>query len=262
MIWPFNLDLNGIALQYATAQLVCKLENDGIPCFIFAERGGIPAEFAFEADTVAVVNGADLEDGRYLGGLAPGSLVTLKSSQGASVRLLLLSEEQSRQCWKAMIWGKERIFLSPAGLIFDGDTLRLRSRRLGELWFSVFPAPAQALTTAGTQAGIFTHYCLEGNEKKIAVKAQKVKTAGSARVVPLGPLGVAQAPEEEAFEAAEVWEVRLAPGALEGVNEVFLCIDYTADVGRAYLDGMLVADDFYNGKTWEIGLKRFASSVI
>lgn len=261
MIWPFNLDLNGIRLQYATAQLVCKIDEDGLPCFIFAERGGIAAEFAFAPGAVAEMNGAELENDRYLRGLAPGKLVTLRNQQEAAVHLLLLSEEQSRQCWKATLWGLERIFLSPAGLIFDGDTLRLSSRCLEDLQFSVYPAPAQRLTAPGTEAGVFTRYRLGGERKKIPVTAMKVKNAGPAREVPIGPLGVAQAPEDEDFEAAEVWEVHLPPDALEGVQEVFLRIDYVGDVGRAYLDGRLVADDFYNGKIWEIGLKRFAPRV-
>ena len=44
-------------------------------------------------------------------------------------------------------------------------------------------------------------------------------------------------------------------------------MDYTGDVGRAYLDDQLLADDFYFGRTavnstaWEIGLRRFAPEL-
>lgn len=33
-------------------------------------------------------------------------------------------------------------------------------------------------------------------------------------------------------------------------------------MGRAYLDGHLIADDFYYGRPWEIGLKRLAPQIL
>ena len=43
----------------------------------------------------------------------------------------------------------------------------------------------------------------------------------------------------------------------EGVNDVFVEIDYTGDVGLAFINGQLVDDHFYCGQPWRIGLKRF-----
>ncbi|RZK66343.1 MAG: hypothetical protein EOO95_06085 [Pedobacter sp.] len=43
----------------------------------------------------------------------------------------------------------------------------------------------------------------------------------------------------------------------KGLNDIFLNIDYLGDVGLAYLDNTLVADDFYKGLPWNIGLKQF-----
>ncbi len=36
----------------------------------------------------------------------------------------------------------------------------------------------------------------------------------------------------------------------------------TGDAARAYLDGRLVADHFWYGPDWEIGLRRFADAVV
>jgi beta-galactosidase len=261
MIWPFNLDMNGVLLQYATAQLVCRLEDGDTSCYVFAAAGGVRVEFAFEPESLATVDRVMLVENRFLRPETPGSLVTLRSSQGQTVRVLLLSQEQARQCWKANIWGQDRIFLSPADLMFDGDSLSLRSRRPEDFWFSVYPAPPQVLTARGRVEGVFTRYTLPAAGENIPVAFRKIQAAGPARSVPTGPLGVAQAPEEEAFEAAEIWEIDLPTDAMEGVNELFLNLDYIGDAGRLYLDGRLIADDFYNGKSWEVGLKRFAPRV-
>jgi hypothetical protein len=49
--------------------------------------------------------------------------------------------------------------------------------------------------------------------------------------------------------------------SMEGLNDIFLKIDYTGDKAQAFLDGRLVADHFYYGAPWEIGIKRFAGQL-
>ena len=41
-----------------------------------------------------------------------------------------------------------------------------------------------------------------------------------------------------------------------------LRIDYVGDVARAYVGDQLIDDNFYFGRPWEIGLKRFAPEVL
>jgi hypothetical protein len=45
-------------------------------------------------------------------------------------------------------------------------------------------------------------------------------------------------------------------GAVTG-NDVFLRVDYEGDQAELLLDGRKVADDYYRGEPWEIGLKRW-----
>ncbi|MFB6318352.1 beta-galactosidase [Saccharicrinis sp. FJH54] len=42
----------------------------------------------------------------------------------------------------------------------------------------------------------------------------------------------------------------------EGLNNLYLEIDYTGNKARVYHDGRLIADDFYNGTTWSTGINR------
>jgi hypothetical protein len=271
IFWPLNLEINGMRLRYASAQPLCVLQVGVSPCYVFAERGGIPAEFAFDARTVVMAEKAPAQARSHetliLRGLNPGSPALLHGKGGKAARLLLLSEEQSLQAYKARLWGQERLVLSPAGLVFDGDTLRLSSRKRDEMWFSIYPAPDRALTVdgkaiQGVADGIFTRYTLTLAEKAVPVTARRVKAAGPARQVPLGPFGVAQAPQDADFTAAEEWEVRLPADALAGAGEAYLCVDYVGDAARAYIGDRLVADDFYYGRVWEIGLRRFAPQVL
>jgi len=46
--WPFNLDLGGARLVYATAQPVCQVDDEATHYVVFAQIPGMPAEFVFD----------------------------------------------------------------------------------------------------------------------------------------------------------------------------------------------------------------------
>ncbi len=48
--------------------------------------------------------------------------------------------------------------------------------------------------------------------------------------------------------------------SLEGMitgDDIFLTVDYEGDQAELLLDGRKVADDYFRGEPWEIGLKRW-----
>jgi len=65
------------------------------------------------------------------------------------------------------------------------------------------------------------------------------------------------APDEADFAGAAVWNLKIPAQSMTGLSDIYLRIRYAGDVARLSLDGRLLDDDFYNGRTWEIGLKRF-----
>jgi hypothetical protein len=46
----------------------------------------------------------------------------------------------------------------------------------------------------------------------------------------------------------------------EGLNNIYLVIEYTGDTGMGFLNGELFADDFYKGIPWQIGLRKFLTT--
>ncbi len=55
--------------------------------------------------------------------------------------------------------------------------------------------------------------------------------------------------------------VHLPEGAFRDVSDLILSIDYIGDTGAAFINGEMVADNFYHGNPWRIGLKRYAEAV-
>jgi len=57
------------------------------------------------------------------------------------------------------------------------------------------------------------------------------------------------------------YEFSLPEGYADGLNNVYLRINCTGDKARLFYNYRLMADDFYNGDTWEIGLNCFNFSL-
>ncbi len=90
------------------------------------------------------------------------------------------------------------------------------------------------------------------------------KTRDAQPVPPLamtGPGKTAVEPVPEVFGKSAAWNIRVAPGALDGVEDAFLRIDARGDIGRLFSGATMLDDQFFNGAVWEIGLKRFAHEI-
>jgi hypothetical protein len=89
-----------------------------------------------------------------------------------------------------------------------------------------------------------------------------VQAAGPAREIPLGhaAVPVAAEPTEADFATAAIWQIKLPPDLNLAADPV-LRISYAGDVARLTINGKLITDDFYNGATWEIGLRRHAADL-
>ena len=88
--WPFNLDLGGAKLIYATAQPICKTDDGKVQTFFFAEIPGVKAEFAFDSQmlgsTPAVFS--DVKPSR-------NAAIKLKTKAGGKIQIVLLNQADS-----------------------------------------------------------------------------------------------------------------------------------------------------------------------
>ena len=97
----------------------------------------------------------------------------------------------------------------------------------------------------------------DGDERVMAVNWEKVKEAGALRTIVKGKAKVAEAPSEEDWEQASVYRIELPNDtSLLTPHSWLLSIDYHGDCARLYVDGRLVADNFYYGRRFLFGLWR------
>jgi hypothetical protein len=173
--WPFDLDLgHGVRLAYATAEPICFVDDPGGRTIFFAETRGVGAQFSIageaSARTVSPSRAAAFE---------------ISGSDGKAVRVVLLGEADSLALWKGRFQGRDRVFLTRAGLVLDGDVARLSSGDRSELTLGIYPAPTGL--PGGESDGIFTRYTPEPPlAVSLSPEITEVQKAGPAREIPIG----------------------------------------------------------------------------
>jgi beta-galactosidase len=264
-IWPVNLDVGGTLLRYATAQLLCKLNDP--QTYVFFAWPGISPEFAFEekaGTSIESLGGQVRREGgiAYVDRIEPGTQVAIRvrSHDGGSVNILVLSREQALNTWKTTLAGKERVILSPAELYFDRDRIHLRGQDPAQLKVGVLPA--LGVTPLGLARddddGVFQMYSARVQPVSRVAKVQKLRDVGEDPPLKMGK-EVVVVPDEAAFDTAATWTIAVPRGEPGAAHGEFLRITYEGDIARLYVDGKLLTDNFYNGTPWLIGLDRIPS---
>jgi hypothetical protein len=272
-IFPFNLDMNGVVVKEATAQLVCETELDGHPIYVFFTPGDMKSEFGFAAKSMGWTSNTKTHqsgDTVLIEPEAGHQLIGLGDAKGRQSELLVLTQEDAMHLSKVQFAGRERLVISRGEVAVDGKSLVVTGRDPQELSFEMFP-PESWLSYGGksiapTLDGVFGKYTISVPKKEVALEVKQVKEAGPARAVVMGPSRRPASPTEPVdadFDQAAVWQVGVPKDALAGeaVHNVLVKVDYAGDVARAYVGDRFVDDNFYSGLPWEMGLKRFMPEV-
>lgn len=265
--WPFHFDLDGIDLQWATAQPVTRLDDADGALWVFMSTDGVEPEFVFDADDIVEAPAAARREGaRLILPLRPSAsrLTTLRARDGNAIRLLLLSPAEARQLWVGEYLGERRLLLSEASVMADGDALILRQRGQAAFRLSIWPdpglaAPLQRLESAGA---LVRYRATLPAKPTIRVEATAIRDAVPAHPLEMnGPAGTAMQPRAAALASAAAWRFSIPADVLDGVADAWLSIDYRGDVAKLYDDSCLIDDAFWDGRVWTIGLKRFEASL-
>ena len=244
-VWPLGQDLDGVALDYATAQPVARLDSgrDGI-VHVFAASEGIPAEFSVSGKL------STLEAGT-------GALQRIGEAQGRAVSVLLLSAAQARQLSIVELGGQRRLVLSAQQVSVEQGKLQLRSVGEPKLRVAVYPALAKAAALKPAQReGVLQWLEADLTPRNIAVTARLVREARTAPAVLRGGLaGAAVQPIPEAFAKAASWRLELSGADLKGLDDALLELDFVGDIGRLFAGTRMLDDWYYSGQRWQVGLK-------
>lgn len=269
-IWPVNVDLGGIYLVYATAELLWQLDDCDTRYVFFSEAANVPVEFVFDKSAnVVSSSGRITRDGERLriDEIHPDmdTAIDLQTPDGRRICVVLFDYKTSLLGWKATLGGREHVVLSTSTVIAEGNRLRCQVQGTGESTVALLPALREVaisgLPAKGQCDGLFMRYTLPGlTNAPFNIAVEQLRKADPARSVPIGPTGVAEAPSDAEFDRAAVWRIKL-PELAGGSRQVVLRLNYMGDVARVYHNGRLLTDNFYHGTPFDFGLNPHAPGI-
>jgi beta-galactosidase len=239
-ILPFGLTLDGVKLVYATTQLFTKLVDANTISYFFFAPHGMVSEYAFDTtsyQSLSVNGGEIITDGnRAYVTVNPtlNALITLTTMADQSIRVFTLTRQQAEQASLQSVEGKDRLMISEANLVEEGDQLFAYSMGQESPDILVYPFLAVAKSSP-TVLGYFSRHTISFPKVDLYF--------------------------EQSIIAPDKVLLKFPYKLPDSVHNVLLRIDYLGDIGQAYIDGKLVHDNFYNGTPWEIGLRQLEQKL-
>ncbi len=276
-IWPFNMQVGPLLLRYATAQPFTRLQNGKVNTYYFVATAGVSPEFAWdknESVRLQTHSGvlATQQGVTTLSGIKPSlaPAITIEQSDGARTNVVLLSQQQAEDAWKMGIPDQQRLLFTSAQIYADQKHIFLNQDGDNQFSFQVSPPTDEKLsgsahfeelagqaqdTYSASLPAVHPTFHFEQSAKAGNVPPTRLGPPASwRRAVPI-------APGDADFEHAAKWTITIPASDWVGANELFLDVKYVGDVARLTSDGKLLTDNFYNGKTFQIGLSRFHSQI-
>jgi beta-galactosidase len=233
--WPLGLELGGAVVEWATASALTVLEGE-VPTLVLLAEPGVPATAAVRTDAASAPILLDAAADR-------DTLHRLRDG-AAALDLLILPAAWAADLWVLDAPSGERMLLrSRSALQLDGDTLAARS------------GGAPDVRRYDPEAGRFGDVAFAGDPAPVLpVSAEPVRTAGPPRPSYGGAPARRAAPSPMELDAAASAHRLLGLGdPVAGVRRV-LEVRWAGDVATLEVDGVTVADRFWDGTPWLVDL--------
>jgi beta-galactosidase len=252
-IWPFGMELDGIRLESATVQPLCRLAGPDAITHVFFAGEGTGAELRFADGTVLDV--------------APGARASMRfETADKPVVVLVLTRRDAELARKVCVSGQEHL------LIADGVVSQHPDGRLSlTTWNSDSVLTAYPALRAGrfcaTTGGTTIADCVVNGVQAVRVRFEPAQ--GDVGIRSMERVG-SRSPALDARKAQ--WETNAYPPEetchlsvslalrlpqVPAVDNWFLELEPQGDAMRLFVNGEVRGDWFYTGKPWVIGLKRF-----
>ena len=275
LVWPLRYALTPhLELRSATAQVLVRLDD----VVVLAATDGVDVELVL--DGAVEVGGAAVGQ-RTGGGLgADSTVVTLTEPPGPrcvvdlpGVRVLVLDDASASRLYRLDIAGRERLVISDAPVYAEDGALVVHTAG-PETTVSLLPAPG-ALAVAGGEGELSRAAFADerGADDTWETWMLFVPGAGPHRLLTdLCPEAVAPPPERGGpmgrLSAPTDWsgaarvQVDVPVELIEGADRALLRVDWTGDVGRAWVGDQLVSDHFWHGRVWDVDLTPWREEIV
>lgn len=215
VILPFNLDMDGALLKYATAQPLTRISDNGVSHYFFFAPEGLKPEYAFDVKTVKGKNVYSLKATGF------ASTFTVSLINGKKIKITTLTRQQALDACKV----NGKLVITKATVLPDDQGATLLSLDNNKIDYVVYPSRNGFKQQTVTVPAVHPQFI--------------VKHHGPRRMT---------VHFNDSINTPQV-------------QEYFLRVNYVGDVGMAFMDSQLCNDDFWQGRVWTIGLKRYKEQM-
>lgn len=240
VIFPFNVDYEGIAIRMATVQPFCRFTNNNKKYNVMVSVDGIAPEIVLKGKQK--VNGTGIKklirNGNTVVVCTAGKISDFEIND---VSFLVLPESEAKKAYITGEVNNQKLVISNALVLDDDGKIILVSNNQKNIDFSVYPAASSVTSVDGP-----------------VMKSKSVfKNLSTWQInVPKAETGIKLLQADNSHFVLKAGSLDLSK-----INDVFITFDYRGDRGICMMDGELQTDDLYTSKPWTVGLKRYQEAL-
>lgn len=244
-ILPFGFNMDGVFLNYATAQLLTKGGDAQHTYYLFFTPPGMEPQYSIKnSDGIEIKGGKAYKVSKnserfliFADASLPSAFV-INKKDGSTITIVTIDKEMALRSNIVRMKGKQFILFTDGVILDKRESLDLHIVNQNSFTLSVYPP-------TGSVPELSLGSILTTTQKGEIMDSYEIELP---RYSP--------EPEYKYIQKNKI-KVSLPDQLPMGVVDLFLVMDYTGDTGMGFLNGELVADHFYFGDRWSVGLKKF-----
>jgi len=244
LILPFNLDLNGLLIKYATVQPFCSFANAGIDYHVFWSAEGINPEIVIAGAVSMKSYGGSVarrSGNTVLSGIPGKVFECVANRSGKPVHFLVIPMDKAMQAYLTGSPGNQHLVISEAMVLQENDVLSLVKCGKEKWKTEVYPKAKSA-------------EIMNGKISPLRAENENITSWNISVTKAVPSVTITRTDDRHFVLAANNLD-------LTDLHDVFIKFDYHGDRAMCFLNGELQTDNFCIGEPWLIGLKRYATRL-
>ena len=265
-ILPFFFSMECCELEYATVQLVTRAKNDGRPVYIFTVVDGMKPEAVLSGDVnIRCLSGCSTDGAGKIDFDAENGGTALVNG---NFYIVVLSVKDAMRLWQIDTGDERLLFLSDFPVLFKNGRFYLEYHSGQNVEVAILSSRKEYIELGGIRLGqkgskgLFTVYENYRGEDSPSVDYTDVSSRNDDR----GDGGLKRPVVGSPITSSKVVNARgvfhFSDSDFDGAKQLMLRIDYSGDIGYAFINGQMIHDNFCNGRTWEIDLMPYKDEIL
>lgn len=234
-IIPFNMNVDGLRLNYVMAQPFARIKNGKVTTIFFQKLKGVEPQLAVIADgQYTVAEGTDwgkTSDGQvWRLKTRSASQLSFRAKDGRLVQLIFLTEDQAGHALKFSKANQQAFAYSNADPVRSGNKIELINADDNKFSLTVFPR------------GVITANKISSNKWSDSFSFSSPEYTQAISVT---------------YPDKKTAIIKLPEHASASVTDLILDIKYRGGEAEVFQNNKKITDDLFNGQNWRLGTHRF-----